>query len=84
MFETSTRRGSPSANPSGTDDSQTPGWTGETPVLHSRIDSSEGGVSIPGTILNPDWRAEEPECAANLIFQKALVGKMQPYLAIVK
>ncbi len=61
-----------------------PGWTGETPVLHSRIDSSEGGVSIPGTILNPDWRAEEPECAANLIFQKALVGKMQPYLAIGK
>jgi hypothetical protein len=23
---------------------------------------------LPGTILNPDWRAEEPERAANLIF----------------
>ena len=41
-------------------------------------------ASVSGAILDPDRRSHETKGTANLIFQKALIGKVELYFAVGK
>src|SRR5215469_9009911 len=54
-------------------------------LKHSEVQSRVRQTELmPGPHLDPDWRAYKSKGAPDLVFQKALVGEVQLYLAVRK